>query len=141
MSRGMAYARQTGKPVMLDFTGHGCVNCRKMELAVWHDASVRDMLMKDYVLISLYVDEKTPLPETITVNEDGKEVRLRTIGDRWSYLQRMKFGCNAQPYYFILDNDGHVIAPPRSYNEDVPAYTQWLKDGLQTYKNARETAQ
>ncbi len=138
---GMAYAKQTGKPVMLDFTGHGCVNCRKMELAVWHDASVRDMLMKDYVLISLYVDEKTPLPETITVNEDGKEVRLRTIGDRWSYLQRMKFGCNAQPYYFILDNDGHVIAPPRSYNEDVPAYTQWLKDGLQTYKNARETAQ
>ena len=138
---GMAYAKQTGKPVMLDFTGHGCVNCRKMELAVWHDASVRDMLMKDYVLISLYVDEKTPLPETLTVNEDGKEVRLRTIGDRWSYLQRMKFGCNAQPYYFILDNDGHVIAPPRSYNEDVPAYTQWLKDGLQTYKNARETAQ
>ncbi len=138
---GMAYAKQTGKPVMLDFTGHGCVNCRKMELAVWHDASVRDMLMKDYVLISLYVDEKTPLPETITVNEDGKEVRLRTIGDRWSYLQRMKFGCNAQPYYFILDNDGHVIAPPRSYNEDVPAYTQWLKEGLQTYKNARETAQ
>ena len=138
---GMAYAKQTGKPVMLDFTGHGCVNCRKMELAVWHDASVRDMLMKDYVLISLYVDEKTPLPETITVNEDGKEVRLRTIGDRWSYLQRMKFGCNAQPYYFILDNEGHVIAPPRSYNEDVPAYTQWLKDGLQTYKNARETAQ
>ena len=138
---GMAYAKQTGKPVMLDFTGHGCVNCRKMELAVWHDASVRDMLMKDYVLISLYVDEKTPLPETITVNEDGKEVRLRTIGDRWSYLQRMKFGCNAQPYYFILDNDGHVIAPPRSYNEDVPAYTQWLKEGLETYKNAREAAQ
>ncbi len=138
---GMAYAKQTGKPVMLDFTGHGCVNCRKMELAVWHDASVRDMLMKDYVLISLYVDEKTPLPETITVNEDGKEVRLRTIGDRWSYLQRMKFGCNAQPYYFILDNDGHVIAPPRSYNEDVPAYTQWLKEGLVTYKNAREAAQ
>lgn len=138
---GMAYAKQTGKPVMLDFTGHGCVNCRKMELAVWHDASVRDMLMKDYVLISLYVDEKTPLPETITVTEQGNEVRLRTIGDRWSYLQRMKFGCNAQPYYFILDNDGHVIAPPRSYNEDVPAYTQWLKEGLETYKKTRESAQ
>ena len=138
---GMQYAKQTGKPVMIDFTGHGCVNCRKMELAVWHDAAVRDMLMKDYVLISLYVDEKTPLPETIKVEEQGKEVRLRTIGDRWSYLQRMKFGCNAQPYYFILDNDGHVIAPPRSYNEDVPAYTKWLKEGLETYKNARETAQ
>lgn len=139
--QGMAYARQTGKPVMLDFTGHGCVNCRKMELAVWHDAAVRDMLMKDYVLISLYVDEKTPLPQTLTVTEQGNEVRLRTIGDRWSYLQRSKFGCNAQPYYFILDNDGHVIAPPRSYNEDVPAYTKWLKEGLDTYRNAQAEAQ
>lgn len=138
---GMAYARQTGKPVMIDFTGHGCVNCRKMELAVWHDPQVRDMLMKDFVLISLYVDEKTPLPEMQKVMENGSETRLRTIGDRWSYLQRMKFGCNAQPYYFILDNDGHVIAPPRSYNEDIEAYTKWLKTALETYKTQRETAQ
>ncbi|MCQ2266187.1 MAG: thioredoxin family protein [Bacteroidaceae bacterium] len=134
---GMQYARQTGKPVMVDFTGHGCVNCRKMENAVWRDPQVRDLLMKDYVLISLYVDEKTPLPAMQIVQEQGKEVRLRTIGDRWSYLQRSKFGCNAQPYYFILDNDGHVIAEPRSYNEDVPAYTKWLKSALETYKNAR----
>ena len=131
---GMQYARQTGKPVMLDFTGHGCVNCRKMENAVWRDPQVRDLLMKDYVLISLYVDEKTPLPEMQIVEEQGREVRLRTIGDRWSYLQRTKFGCNAQPYYFILNNDGHVIAPPRSYNEDISAYTKWLKNALQTYK-------
>lgn len=138
---GMEYARKTGKPVMLDFTGHGCVNCRKMENAVWRDPAVRDLLMKDYVLISLYVDEKTPLPQTITVEEQGKEVRLRTIGDRWSYLQRMKFGCNAQPYYFILDNEGHVLAAPRSYNEDVPAYTKWLKNGLEAYKMQRANAQ
>lgn len=138
---GMQYARQAGKPVMLDFTGHGCVNCRKMELAVWHDPQVRDLLMKDYVLISLYVDEKTPLPEMQIVQEQGREVRLRTVGDRWSYLQRTKFGCNAQPYYFILDNQGHVIAPPRSYNEDVNAYVKWLKSALQTYKNQLNVAQ
>lgn len=131
---GMAYARQTGKPVMLDFTGYGCVNCRKMENAVWRDPEVRDLLMKKYVLISLYVDDKTPLPEMVKVMENGKETRLRTVGDRWSYLQRMKFGCNAQPYYFILDNDGHVIAPPRSYNEDVEEYTKWLKTALSTYQ-------
>lgn len=132
---GMAYAKQVGKPVMLDFTGHGCVNCRKMENAVWRDPQVRDLLMKDYVLISLYVDEKTPLPEMQIVQEQGREVRLRTIGDRWSYLQRSKFGCNAQPYYFILNNEGHVIAPPRSYNEDVAAYVKWLKSAIATYKN------
>lgn len=138
---GMKYARQTGKPVIIDFTGHGCVNCRKMELAVWHDPQVRDLLMKDYVLISLYVDEKQPLPETITVEEQGKEVRLRTVGDRWSYLQRMKFGCNAQPYYFILDNNGHVLAPPRSYNENISEYVKWLKSGLEAYKMQQKDAQ
>ena len=88
----MAYAKQTGKPVVVDFTGHGCVNCRKMELAVWHDPKVRDLLTKDYVLISLYVDEKTPLPESIEVQENGQTTTLRTVGDKWSYLQRSKFG-------------------------------------------------
>src|SRR5574344_2019798 len=102
---GMAYARQTGKPVMLDFTGFGCVNCRKMELAVWTDTKVADLLNKDYVLISLYVDDKTPLPQPMTVQENGQERTLRTKGDKYSYLQREKFGANAQPFYVLGDNN------------------------------------
>lgn len=113
---GMAYARQTGKPVMVDFTGHGCVNCRKMELAVWHDAKVRDLLTKDYVLISLYVDEKAPLPAPMEVEENGQTTTLRTIGDKWSYLQRSKFGANAQPFYVLLDNNGRPLNTSYSYD-------------------------
>lgn len=131
---GMEYARRTGKPVVVDFTGHGCVNCRKMELAVWHDAKVRDLLMKDYVLISLYVDEKTRLPEPVTVNEGGKETTLRTVGDRWSYLQRSKFGANAQPFYVLLDNEGHPLNHAYSYDEDVDRFVDFLKQGLSRYK-------
>lgn len=130
---GMAYAKANGKPVMVDFTGFGCVNCRKMELAVWHDAKVRDLLTKDYVLISLYVDDKTKLAEPIEVQENGATTTLRTVGDRWSYLQRSKFGCNAQPYYFLLDNEGHLLGTARSYNEDIDAYVEWLKGGLEKY--------
>jgi thiol:disulfide interchange protein DsbD len=131
---GMEHARRTGKPVVVDFTGHGCVNCRKMELAVWHDAKVRDLLMKDYVLISLYVDEKTKLAEPIVVNEDGKQVTLRTIGDRWSYLQRTKFGANAQPFYVLLDNEGKPLNGSYSYDEDVDKFVDYLKTGLKNYK-------
>ncbi len=131
---GMAYARANHKPVMVDFTGFGCVNCRKMEMAVWHDAKVRDYLTKDYVLISLYVDDKTPLPEPIVVEENGQTVKLRTVGDRWSYLQRSKFGANAQPFYVLLDNDGMPIGPSRSYNEDIDAYVDFLKAGLEEYR-------
>lgn len=120
---------------MVDFTGHGCVNCRKMELAVWHDAKVRDLLMKDYVLISLYVDEKTRLPEPVTVSEGGKETTLRTVGDRWSYLQRSKFGANAQPFYVLLDNEGHPLNHAYSYNEDVDKFVDYLQEGLSRYKN------
>lgn len=132
--QGMAYARANHKPVMVDFTGFGCVNCRKMELAVWHDAKVRDYLTKDYVLISLYVDDKTPLPAPIVVEENGQQVKLRTVGDRWSYLQRSKFGANAQPFYVLLDNDGMPIGPSRSYNEDIDAYVDFLKAGLEEYR-------
>lgn len=132
---GMEYARRTGKPVVVDFTGHGCVNCRKMELAVWHDAKVRDLLMKDYVLISLYVDEKTRLPEPVTVSEGGKETTLRTVGDRWSYLQRSKFGANAQPFYVLLHNEGHPLNHAYSYNEDVDKFVDYLQEGLSRYKN------
>lgn len=131
---GMAYARQTGKPVMVDFTGHGCVNCRKMELAVWHDAKVRDLLTKDYVLISLYVDEKAPLPAPMEVEENGQSTTLRTIGDKWSYLQRSKFGANAQPFYVLLDNNGRPLNTSYSYDEDVDKFVKFLKTGLDNYK-------
>lgn len=131
---GMAYARQTGKPVMVDFTGHGCVNCRKMELAVWHDAKVRDLLTKDYVLISLYVDEKAPLPVPMEVEENGQTTTLRTIGDKWSYLQRSKFGANAQPFYVLLDNNGRPLNTSYSYDEDVDKFVKFLKTGLDNYK-------
>lgn len=131
---GMAYAKQTGKPVMLDFTGHGCVNCRKMELAVWHDAKVRDLITKDYVLISLYVDEKTPLPQPIDVEENGQTTKLRTIGDKWSYLQRTKFGANAQPFYVLIDNEGKPLNSSYSYDEDVDKFVNFLKIGLNNYK-------
>ncbi len=131
---GMAYAKQTGKPVVVDFTGHGCVNCRKMELAVWHDAKVRDLLMKDYVLISLYVDEKTKLPENIVVDEDGKQTTLRTVGDRWSYLQRTKFGANAQPFYVLLDNEGKPLNHSYAFDEDVDKFVDFLKTGLKNYE-------
>lgn len=130
---GMAYARQTGKPVMLDFTGHGCVNCRKMELAVWHDAKVRDLLTKDYVLISLYVDEKAPLSEPIEVQENGQATTLRTVGDKWSYLQRSKFGANAQPFYVLLDNNGRPLNSSYSYDENIDKFVTFLKKGLDNY--------
>jgi len=130
---GMAYAKQVGKPVIIDFSGYGCVNCRKMEASVWTDANVKATLDNDYVLITLMVDEKTALPETIEVEEAGKKVRLRTIGDKWSYLQRMKFGANAQPFYVLLDNEGKPLASSYAYNEDVPAYMDFLKSGLAEY--------
>ena len=130
---GMAYAKQTGKPVIVDFTGYGCVNCRKMETAVWRDASVRDILNKDYVLISLYVDDKTKLAENEEVIENGKTTTLRTVGDKWSYLQRMKFGGQNQPQYFLLDNDGNPLAGSREYDENVGDYVDWLKMGLRNY--------
>ncbi len=131
---GMAYARQTGKPVVVDFTGHGCVNCRKMELAVWHDAKVRDLLMKDYVLISLYVDEKTPLPEPIEVQENGSTTTLRTVGDKWSYLQRSKFGANAQPFYVLVDQNGKPLNSSYSFDEDVDKFVNFLQTGLDNFR-------
>ncbi len=128
--QGMAAARAEGKPVLLDFTGFGCVNCRKMEAAVWTDPEVADLLNERYVLISLYVDDKTPLAEPMTVVERGQQRVLRTVGDKWSYLQRTKFGANAQPFYVLLDAAGQPLAPSRSYDEDVPAYIDFLKKGL-----------
>ena len=130
---GMAYARQVGKPVIIDFSGYGCVNCRKMEASVWIDAEVKKLLEQDYVLITLMVDDKKPLAEPMVVEEDGHEVKLRTIGDKWSYLQRVKFGANAQPFYVLLDHQGKPLAPSRAYDEDVPAYISFLKGGLSEF--------
>ena len=133
--QGMAYARQQGKPVMVDFTGYGCVNCRKMELAVWTDPQVRQLLNEDYVLITLYVDEKTPLPAPIRVEENGTTRTLRTVGDKWSYLQRSKFGANAQPFYVLLDNEGQPLNRSYSYDEDVDKYVEFLETGIRNFRN------
>lgn len=130
---GMAAAKAQGKPVFIDFTGFGCVNCRKMEAAVWTDASVADILTKDYVLISLFVDDKTPLPEPIEINENGQQRKLRTVGDKWSYLQSHKFGTNTQPFYVPVDNEGNPLVGSYSYKEDVPAFLQFLNKGLENY--------
>ncbi len=131
---GMAYAKLHNKPVMLDFTGYGCVNCRRMELAVWTDPTVSSIINKDYVLITLYVDNKKPLPEKLKVEENGKSRTLRTLGDKWSYLQRVKFGVNAQPFYVLVDNDGLPLEGAYSYNESIPEYVQFLKAGLKEYE-------
>ena len=131
---GMEYAKRNGKPVMLDFTGYGCVNCRKMELAVWTDQKVSKLIQDDYVLITLYVDNKTPLPEHIKVMENGKERTLRTLGDKWSYLQRVKFGANAQPFYVLIDNEGNPLNKSYSFDEDVNRYVDFLETGLNNYK-------
>ena len=131
---GMAAAKAEGKPVMIDFTGFGCVNCRKMEAAVWTDPKVADMLNEKYVLISLYVDDKTPLQEPITVTENGQQRTLRTVGDKWSYLQRVKFGANTQPFYVLIDNEGKPLAGSRSYDEDINAYIDYLQLGIDNYK-------
>lgn len=134
---GMAYARQVGKPVIIDFSGHGCVNCRKMEAAVWTDANVKSMLENDYVLITLMVDEKAALPKPIEVEENGQKVKLRTVGDKWSYFQRMKFGANAQPFYVLLDHEGKPLAPSRAYDENIPAYLDFLKSGLTEFSTRK----
>ncbi len=132
---GMAAAQKAGKPVMLDFTGFGCVNCRKMEAAVWPDAKVRQLMTEDYILVSLYVDDKTPLPATIEVTEsDGTVRKLRTIGDKWSYLQRSKFGAQTQPFYVLVDHNARPLAPAYSYDEDVNAFVRWLEHGIAQFK-------
>ena len=133
---GMAAARAQGKPVFIDFTGFGCVNCRKMEASVWNDARVADILKKDYVLISLYVDDKTPLQEPMVVTDaQGQQKTLRTVGAKWSYLQSHKFGANAQPFYVALDPaTGKPLTGSRGFSEDIPAYLDFLNQGLKNYR-------
>jgi thiol:disulfide interchange protein DsbD len=131
---GMKSAKANGKPVMLDFTGFGCVNCREMEAAVWSDPRVKKIIDNDYVLISLYVDDKTKLKEPVEITEFGKTRKLKTIGDKWSYLQRQKFGANAQPFYVLLDNNGMPLAPSYAHDTNVEKYIQFLQKGLENYK-------
>lgn len=131
---GMRAAAAAGKPVLVDFTGFGCVNCRKMEASVWTDSRVAEKLNKDYVLISLYVDDKTPLKQPVEVKlPDGTSRTLRTIGDKWSYLEQTKFGYLAQPFYVPLDNAGKPLNGSFSFKEDVPAYLEFLDKGLENY--------
>lgn len=132
---GMAYAKKVNKPVMIDFSGFGCVNCRKMEASVWTDPTVKQTLENDYVLITLIVDDKTKLAEPIEIQENGKTRKLKTIGDKWSYLQRSKFGANAQPFYILLDHEGQPLGPSYAFNEDVAQYMQFLRSGLDRFKN------
>ena len=136
--QALAAARAEGKPLLVDFTGYGCVNCRKMEAAVWTDPRVAELLTKDYVLVSLFVDDKTPLEQPIEVTDtQGRHKTLRTVGARWSYLQSTRFGANAQPYYIILDTDGRQLLPSRAYDEDVSAYLDFLQRGLQAFKETK----
>jgi len=131
---GMAYAAGHGMPVMIDFTGYGCVNCRKMEAAVWTDQTVASLMRDDYVLIQLYVDDKTALPQPVTLtSDDGETHKLRTVGAKWSYLQSHKFGNNTQPFYVLLDNQGLPLTKPYTFDDNVGHFIQFLKDGLDAY--------
>jgi Thiol:disulfide interchange protein len=131
---GMKKAAEIGKPVMIDFSGFGCVNCRKMENAVWTDPRVKGIIENDFVLITLMVDDKTRLPQNIEIEENGRKRTLKTVGDKWSYLQRSKFGANAQPFYVILDNNGHPLSPSYAYDENIPRFINFLEDGKKGYK-------
>lgn len=135
---GMAYAKKVNKPVMIDFSGFGCVNCRKMEASVWTDPKVKQILENDYVLITLMVDDKTKLPQPIEIQENGKTRKLKTIGDKWSYLQRSKFGSNAQPFYILLNDEGQPLGPSYAFNEDVSKYIQFLQNGLKEFKKEQQ---
>lgn len=134
---GMEYARKVGKPVFLDFTGHGCVNCRKMEASVWESPVVKQKMQEDYVVISLYVDEKEKLAEPIDVVVGGMERKLRTVGDKWSYLQQHKFGANAQPFYVLVDHEGKPLNQSYSYDEDIDKFVQFLDKGKDAFDNKK----
>ena len=132
---GMKAAQQQGKPVLIDFSGYGCVNCRKMEAAVLDNEKVKKNIEDNFVMIRLMVDEKTKLPQPINVVENGKDIKLRTVGDKWSYLQRYKFKANAQPYYVVLDNDGQMMSGPFVYEENIDKFINFLDSGAKAYKN------
>ena len=117
---------KTGKPILIDFTGYGCVNCRKMEASVWTDPRVSEVIREKYILVSLFVDDKTPLGNTVTIDENGTNVRIRTIGDKWSLLQRHKFGANAQPFYVIIDSQGRLLKGPYTFDPNPDNFVSFL---------------
>ncbi|MDR3129124.1 MAG: thioredoxin family protein [Tannerellaceae bacterium] len=127
---GIAYARQVKKPVLIDFTGFGCVNCRKMEASVWTDTRVKKLIEDSFVLVSLFVDDKTPLPHPQTVQDQGRNRRLKTVGDKWSFFQRNRFGANAQPYYIILSPDEKILSSPYTYNPSPEDFLLFLRSTL-----------
>jgi thiol:disulfide interchange protein DsbD len=131
---GMKYAKRVGKPAIVDFTGYGCVNCRNVEAAVWTDPRVKQMLEEDYVLISLYVDDKAKLPEDQRYVSKFSGNTIRTVGNKWSDLQISKFGSSSQPYYFLLDHDGTLLSEPRQYDLSIEGYIEFLRKGLNEYK-------
>ena len=133
--QALACAKTVGKPIFIDFTGHGCVNCREMEANVWSDPRVKDMLRNDFVICALYVDDKTSLPkeEWYTSTYDGKE--KKTIGRKWADFQISKFGTNAQPYYCLMDHNGNLLMKPRAYDLDKDAFVAFLKDGLKNFQD------
>lgn len=131
---GMEYALKNGRPVLIDFSGYGCVNCRKMEGAVFDTPEVERVIKENFVMIKLMVDDKAYLSEPINVKENGRTTVLETVGDKWSYLQRMKFSANSQPYYVILDNDGQPLESPYYYDENVTAFVEWLENGIENYQ-------
>lgn len=136
---GMELGAKQHKPVLIDFSGYGCVNCRKMEAAVLTNPDIKNTIDNDFVFVTLMVDDKAPLPEPIRVKErNGDETTLRTYGDKWSYLQRYKFGANAQPYYVIVDNEGKPLNGSYSYDENVSKYSEFLKKGIENYKNEKK---
>ena len=130
---GMSFAAKEGRPVLIDFSGYGCVNCRKMEGAVFDTQEISDIITKNYVLVKLMVDDKQPLPEPITVEENGRKVRLKTVGDKWSYLQRMKFGANTQPFYVVVNGEGSAMTTPYYYDENVEKFGLWLDGGIEAF--------
>ena len=131
---GMAAAIQSGKPALVAFGGHGCVNCHKMDATVLVDEQVKGLIDDEFVYITLMTDERTRLPEIMDVNENGRTTKLKTIGDKWSYLQRHKFGAQSQPYYVILDHSGKPVAPSHAFDENIANYVNFLETGLRNFK-------
>ena len=133
---GLAAAKEAGKPVLLDFTGWACVNCRKMEEQVWPDSRVRQILTQDVILISLYVDERTDLPDAQKRTETygGKDFKIKTVGNKWSYMQAARFNTNSQPFYVMLDEDGEQIGGSAGYDPDPDVFVDFLRDGLEAFE-------
>lgn len=131
--QAMAFAAESGRPVLVDFSGYGCVNCRKMEGAVFDTEEIASVIRENFILVKLMVDDKTPLPDPYTVDDAGKSIRITTVGEKWSYLQRHKFAANSQPYYVMLDNDGRPLATPYYYDESVAKFAEWLRSGINRY--------